>query len=65
VAKNRYLIGKIDITNLQIAQNEKDMARLSYFQALRQYWVAYYQLRRASLYDFVKAEKVKMPEMEF
>ncbi|MBP6720888.1 MAG: TolC family protein [Bacteroidia bacterium] len=65
VAKNRYLIGKIDITNLQIAQNEKDMARLSYFQALRQYWVAYYQLRRASLYDFVKAEKVTMPEMEF
>ncbi|HEX2899315.1 MAG TPA: TolC family protein, partial [Bacteroidia bacterium] len=65
VAKNRYLIGKIDITNLQIAQNEKDNSRLSYFQALRQYWVAYYQLRRASLYDFVRAEKVRMPEMEF
>ena len=30
VAKNRYLIGKIDITNLFIAQNEKDQARRSY-----------------------------------
>jgi outer membrane protein TolC len=65
VAKNRYLIGKIDITNLQIAQNEKDNARLNYFQALRQYWVAYYQLRRASLYDFVDGERLKLPELEF
>lgn len=65
VAKNRYLIGKIDITNLQIAQNEKDNARLSYVQALRQYWVAYYQMRRAALYDFVKAEKLQVPASEF
>jgi outer membrane protein TolC len=65
VAKNRYLIGKIDITNLQIAQNEKDNARLSYVQALRQYWVAYFQLRRATLYDWVRGEKLVAPEMQF
>jgi outer membrane protein TolC len=64
VAKNRYLIGKIDITNLQIAQNEKDNARLSYVQALRQYWVAYFQLRRATLYDWVRGEKLIVPEVE-
>ncbi len=65
VAKNRYLIGKIDITNLQIAQNEKDNARLSYVQALRQYWVAYFQLRRATLYDWVRGEKLVAPEVEY
>lgn len=52
VAKNRYLIGKIDITNLQIAQGELNAARASFFQTLKQYWVAYYQLRRSTLYDF-------------
>ncbi len=52
VAKNRYLIGKIDITNLFIAQNEKDSARRSYIQAIRNYWTGYYNLRRLTLYDF-------------
>ncbi|MEX0721085.1 MAG: TolC family protein [Balneolaceae bacterium] len=52
VAKNRYLIGRIDITNLFIAQNEKDSARRSYIQALRNYWTGYYNLRRLTLYDF-------------
>ncbi|MBD3617486.1 MAG: TolC family protein [Gracilimonas sp.] len=52
VAKNRYLIGNIDVTNLFIAQNEKDSARRSYIQALRNYWTGYYNLRRLTLYDF-------------
>jgi outer membrane protein TolC len=52
VAKNRYLIGKIDVTNLFIAQNEKDSARRSYIQALRNYWTGYYNLRRLTLFDF-------------
>ncbi|MEQ9466473.1 MAG: TolC family protein [Ekhidna sp.] len=52
VAQNRYLIGKIDITNLNIALTEKDNARRSYINALRTYWIAYYDLRRLTLYDF-------------
>lgn len=52
VAKNRYVIGKIAISDLYIAQNEKDQAVLSYVQALRQYWTAYYHLRRVTLFDF-------------
>lgn len=52
VSKNRYLIGKIDITNLFIAQNEKDSARRNYIQALRNYWTGYFNLRRLTLYDF-------------
>lgn len=52
VAQNRYLIGKIDITNLNIALNEKDDAKRSYIQALKDFWTAYYDLRRLTLYDF-------------
>ena len=59
VAKNRYLIGKIDITNLTIAQQEKDQALLAYIQTLQQFWLAYFRLRRATLYDFVLDEKIK------
>ncbi|MCH2449976.1 MAG: TolC family protein [Gracilimonas sp.] len=60
VAKNRYLIGKIDVTNLFIAQNEKDSARRSYIQALRNYWTGYYNLRRLTLYDFERDAPIVM-----
>ncbi len=52
VAQNRYLIGKIDITNLNIALTEKDSAKKSYIQALKSFWLAYYDMRRLTLYDF-------------
>jgi outer membrane protein TolC len=52
VAYNRYVIGRITIDNLYIAQNEKDQALTQFVQALRGYWRAYYELRRATLYDF-------------
>lgn len=60
VAQNRYLIGKIDVTNLFIAQNEKDSARRSYIQALRNYWTGYYNLRRLTLYDFERGVPIVM-----
>ena len=64
VAKNRYLIGKIDITNLFIAQNEKDQARRSYIAALRTYWEGYYNLRRLTLYNFERNMPIEY-EQEF
>lgn len=54
VAKNRYMIGKIDMNSLFIAQNEKDQALQSYIQKLKSYWIAYYTMRRLTLYDFEK-----------
>ncbi len=56
VAKNRYFIGKIDITNLNIAQTEKDQARTDYYSTMRDFWLAYYRLRRLTLYDFERNE---------
>ncbi len=58
VARNRYTIGKISNTDLYNAQNDKDAAVLSYVQALRSYWTAYYHLRRVTLYDFVKKQEL-------
>ena len=52
VSKNRYLIGKIDITNLLIAQREKDDERQNYIQDLKQYWQGFYNLQRITLYDY-------------
>jgi len=52
ISKNRYLIGKIGITDLNIAMQEKDKAKRDYIQSLRDFWTAYYNLRRLTLYDF-------------
>lgn len=52
VSKDRYLIGKIDIPNLFLAQSEKDNARRARIQMLWDYWSTYYRLRRLTLYDF-------------
>ncbi|MGH7592703.1 MAG: TolC family protein [Gemmatimonadales bacterium] len=59
VAYNRYVIGKITIDNLYIAQSEKDQALVAYGQALRGYWLAYFQLRRATLYDFQASRPIR------
>lgn len=58
VAKNRFVIGKIDLNTFFIAQNEKDMALRSYIQTLKSYWVAYYNIRRLTLYDFERNEVI-------
>jgi outer membrane protein TolC len=59
VAKNRYLVGKIQIDNLYIAQGERDGALGAYISALRGYWVAYYRLRRLTLYDFAVGQPIR------
>lgn len=62
VSQNRYLIGKIDITNLNIALTEKDTAKRGYLNALRLFWTSYYELRRLTLYDFSTKELLYHPE---
>jgi outer membrane protein TolC len=52
VARNRYTTGKISNTDLYNAQSDKDNSLIAHVLALRNYWIAYYHLRRATLYDF-------------
>jgi outer membrane protein len=58
IAKDRYVLGNMSITDLSIAFQEKDQAKRDYVSALRDFWGAYYQLRYLSLYDFEKNEKI-------
>ncbi len=59
VARNRYLLGKISITDLGLAQDAKDKALIDYTRTLQQYWVSFYNLRRVTLFDFVRREKIR------
>jgi outer membrane protein TolC len=59
VAYNRYVIGRIGIDNLYVAQNEKDQARQQFVQSLRGFWNAYYRLRRLTLYDFESGRAIR------
>ena len=59
VSYNRYVIGRIDVDQLYLAQNAKDQALLSYVQSLRGYWQAHYRLRRVTLYDFERGEGIR------
>jgi outer membrane protein len=52
IAYNRYLIGKISIADLDRSMDDKDQARAQYIQSLNDFWLAYYELRQLTLYDF-------------
>ncbi|MEM8907214.1 MAG: TolC family protein [Bacteroidota bacterium] len=52
ITRKRYLIGKIGITELNLALREQNESRRSYMAALRNFWLAYYELRNLTLYDF-------------
>jgi outer membrane protein TolC len=58
IAKERYVLGNLSITDLSIAFQENDQAKQDYVFALRDFWGAYYQLRYLSLYDFEKHQKI-------
>jgi outer membrane protein len=58
IARDRYVLGNLSITDLSIAFQEKDQAKRDYISALRDFWGAYYELRYLSLYDFEKEEKI-------
>ncbi len=53
VAKQRFLIGKIDVLDLNVATTEKDQAQRDYIQAQDTYWNYYYSIRQFTLYDFL------------
>ncbi|RWY46014.1 TolC family protein [Mucilaginibacter gilvus] len=58
IARDRYVLGDLSITDLSIAFQENDQAKRDYVAALRDFWGAYYQLRYLSLYDFERKEKI-------
>jgi outer membrane protein len=65
VAENGYQIslkkfqnGEISITELNISLSERESARNDYMSSLESYWIAYYNLRKLTLYDFEMQQKI-------
>lgn len=52
VTQQRFLIGKQDITRLNIARTDREQARRAYISSLRSYWNYYYTIRSLTLFDF-------------
>jgi len=53
LTRKRYLIGKIEITDLTLAENEQENQRKQYVQSISDFWNAYYNIRSLTLYDFI------------
>ena len=52
VTIQRFKIGKLDVTKLNIAQNNLSLARRGYYSALRAYWNYYYRIRQITLHNY-------------
>jgi outer membrane protein TolC len=59
VTKQRFLIGKIDVLDLNDADARKDANKRAYVQALQSYWSYFYNLRALTLYDFLNRRPIE------
>jgi outer membrane protein len=59
VTKQRFLIGKIAILELNNADTKKDQNRRAYIQELQNYWNYFYNIRGLSLYDFLSKKPLE------
>ncbi len=53
ISLDRFTNNSIGVLELNTAQSEKDNAVTGYISELRTYWLAYYTIRRQSLYDYI------------
>ena len=59
VSKQRYLIGKVSVTDLNIADTDKDNAKMTYMSELQTFWNYYYTVRRLTLFDFLNNQPLE------
>lgn len=50
--RKRFIIGKADISSLTLALNRQQEAQKNYIEALQNYWLNYYKIRKLTLFDF-------------
>jgi outer membrane protein TolC len=58
ITKNTFVIGRISITDLNIALAEKDQARRAHITSLSEFWTAHYTLRQLTLFDFEQGQAI-------
>jgi len=59
VTKQRFLIGKIAVLDLNDADSRKDQNKRAYVQALQDYWNYFYNIRSLTLFDFIKRKPLE------
>ncbi|MEE4215071.1 MAG: TolC family protein [Bacteroidales bacterium] len=59
VTKQRFLIGNVDVLELNNADTKKDENKRGYIQALQEYWTFYYNLRSLTLYNFEAGKPIE------
>ncbi|HPK84896.1 MAG TPA: TolC family protein, partial [Bacteroidales bacterium] len=55
----RFLIGKIDVLELNNADTKKDQNKRNYIQALNNYWTYFFNIRALTLYDFINRKPLE------
>lgn len=59
VTKQRFLIGKIAVLDLNDADSRKDQNKRAYVQSLQDYWTYFYNLRSITLFDFINRKPLE------
>jgi outer membrane protein TolC len=59
VTKQRFLIGKIAVLDLNDADSRKDQNKRAYVQSLQDYWSFFYNLRSITLFDFINKQPLE------
>jgi outer membrane protein TolC len=59
VTKQRFLIGKIAVLELNNADTKKDQNKRAYVQSLQNYWNYFYNMRSLALYDFINKKPLE------
>jgi len=60
ISYQRYMIGKGDITVLNIADTAKDEAKVGWMTELQKFWTSFYTIRRLTLFDFLMKKPLEV-----
>lgn len=58
ITKRRFETGVVTVTDLNTAQQESENARAQYIRQLQTFWSGYYNLRKATLYDWERKQNL-------
>jgi outer membrane protein TolC len=58
INKQRFIVGKADISTLTLSLNRRKDAQRNYISALGSYWNCYYAIRKLTLFDYEKQESL-------
>ncbi len=58
--QERFIIGKVDLSSITLANNRHQQAQNNYIEALQNYWLSYFKIRRLTLFDFEKNQPIEI-----